>query len=536
MSDSSESRVALRQAVYALLIVASCAAATGRIMTVESASGRTPFLSANDRSRWSTIRALVDHGTFELDEVIFRPDGRRDRDWYSIDLVRHRGWDGREHFYSSKPTLLTIALAGEYWLIRQTLGITLADNPFYVGRLMLLLTNVVPLAIYLLVLARLVERYGRTDWGRMFVFTAAAFGTYITTFAVTLNNHTLAATTALLAVHAALHIGREKDAGWGWYAWAGLCAALTVTNELPALALLAMLGLALLWKSPLKAALGFGAPALLVAAAAIGTNYYAHGSWKTPYAHRGDGPVVAELESREPLSEDLNTGRVPDAVREVLAERDMTLSPETQITTKSPDERWMLWDEPQQLRLSLVQIESGKAHLEIRQWDNWYDYEGTYWNDANKTGVDRGEPSRLVYAFHCLIGHHGLFSLTPIWLLAAVGTWLLWRREEFELRGLAVLVATLTLVVLAFYIVQRPLADRNYGGVSTGLRWMFWFTPLWLIALLPAADRVSKVRWLRGLAYAMLAVSVCTSYYGSLNPWSQPWLFDFWTYLGWIEY
>jgi hypothetical protein len=70
---------------------------------VESKSGRTPFLSANDRSRWSTVRALVDHGTYALDEVIFlepppEDDGRlkpprlrRDGDWYSIDLVKHRG-------------------------------------------------------------------------------------------------------------------------------------------------------------------------------------------------------------------------------------------------------------------------------------------------------------------------------------------------------------------------------------------------------------------------------------------------------------
>jgi hypothetical protein len=174
--------------------------------------------------------------------------------------------------------------------------------------------------------------------------------------------------------------------------------------------------------------------------------------------------------------------------------------------------------------------------LELRQWDNWYDYEGTYWTDEKKTGVDRGEPSRWVYAFHCLVGHRGIFSLTPIWLLIIPGVWMLWKRDETELRGFALLVVILTLVVLAFYIVQRPLEDRNYGGVSSGLRWMFWFTPLWLVALLPAADALDGARWKRGLAMALLAVSVFSAHYASLNPWSQPWLFDFWTYLGWIEY
>ena len=29
-----------------------------------------PFLSANDRSRWMTIRSLVEHGTYEIDEIV----------------------------------------------------------------------------------------------------------------------------------------------------------------------------------------------------------------------------------------------------------------------------------------------------------------------------------------------------------------------------------------------------------------------------------------------------------------------------------
>jgi hypothetical protein len=196
----------------------------------------------------------------------------------------------------------------------------------------------------------------------------------------------------------------------------------------------------------------------------------------------------------------------------------------------------MLWLPAQERRFAVVLQPNG---LEVREWDNWYDYEGSYWSatgDKGPQGVDRGEQSRLVYAFHCLFGHHGLFSLTPIWLLSVAGCWLLWRREESELRGLAVLVVVLTLVVLAFYIVQRPLADRNYGGVSTGLRWMFWFTPLWLIAMLPAADSLTRSRWRQALAIALLAISVFSSHYNSLNPWQHPWLFDFWEYLGYIEY
>lgn len=532
----------LRRGVYAILLVVACASITGRILTLDSArtprQESTPFHSANDRSRWSTIRALVDHGTFELDDVIFDEKGRRRSAWYSIDLVKHRGWDGREHYYSSKPTLLTVLLAGEYWVVKQVLGLSLAENPLYVGRTMLILTNVMAFGVYLLVLAQLVERYGRTDWGRIFVMTCAAFGTFITTFSVTLNNHTLAAVTALLAMQQALYLWDKPSGPWWRFALCGLFAGLTAANELPALALVAMLGAALVWKAPLKTLAAFAPPLLLVAAAAFGTNYWAHGTWKTAYAHRKDGPVIATIDADKAgqLIAALNRGELPAQILKASdAMSYVELSSSAQVEQRTPGERWMLWDESLQRRYALV-APAGSEQLEIREWDNWYDYEGTYWNDENKTGVDKGEPSRLVYAFHCLVGHHGIFSLTPIWLLALCGAWHAWREPERGLRPLSLLVAVLTLVVLAFYIVQRPEVDRNYGGVSAGLRWMFWFAPLWLFVMIPAADEIAPRRFWRGFALALLAISVLSAHYASLNPWSQPWLFEYWSYLGWIEY
>ena len=55
------------------------------------------------------------------------------------------------------------------------------------------------------------------------------------------------------------------------------------------------------------------------------------------------------------------------------------------------------------------------------------------------------------------------------------------------------MVLLLTVVCLAFYLA-RPLSDRNYGGVASGFRWVFWCTPLWLLTLLPAADALSRSR------------------------------------------
>ena len=84
----------------------------------------------------------------------------------------------------------------------------------------------------------------------------------------------------------------------------------------------------------------------------------------------------------------------------------------------------------------------------------------------------------------------------------------------------------LSLVCLAFYL-SRPQIDRNYGGMTSGLRWMFWFAPLWLVAMLPAADRLAHSRAGRGLALVLLALSVLSASYPTWNPWTHPWLWNF---------
>jgi hypothetical protein len=131
-------------------------------------------------------------------------------------------------------------------------------------------------------------------------------------------------------------------------------------------------------------------------------------------------------------------------------------------------------------------------------------------------------------ALHVTVGHHGIFSLTPVWLLSMWGVGLWWFKGR---RDLAIFVATLSLVCLAFYLA-RPLGDRNYGGMTSGFRWMFWFAPLWLLALLPAVDLLARWRAGRALALALLALSVMSASYPTWNPWTHPWLWNFISYLG----
>lgn len=500
---NSDSRVELRRTVYLLLIVLSTGVMLGRILAVDSVdmlfmekdrlkkvpaevaekkkaledqglSGEVlqkelarfeavrqqqarlcrPFLSANDRSRWCTVRALVEDdmrvegAAYAIDKVI------QQRNWDTIDMVKHDG-----HLYSSKPPLLTTLMAAIYWPIYRLTGASLGTHPYEIGRAMLILLNVVPLVVYFLLLARLIERFGTTDWGRIFAMAAACFATFLTTFAVTINNHLPAAVCAVVTVYATVRIWFDGERRLRYFIVAGIFAAMTAVNEFPAASLLALVGLLLLRTAPRPTLLGFAPAVLVVAAAFFGANYAAHGCLKPAYLHR------------------------------------------------SGEENWYDFTYERNGR----QIES-------------------YWRKP--VGVDVGEPSPGLYALHVLVGHHGIFSLTPIWLLSVVGIglWLLPSNDP-RVRWLAAAIGAMSLACLVFYLGQ-PQMNRNYGGLTCGLRWMFWLAPFWLLAMLPTLDALARRPWTRGLALVLLVFSVLSVSYPTWNPWTHPWLMIYMQYLG----
>lgn len=424
-----------------------------------------PFLSANDRSRWMAVRALVEYGVYEIDPIVGQPT------WGTIDMVKHVGPDGEPHLYSSKPPLLIFLVATPYWVLNQLTGWTLADDPYLVGRTLLVLVNILPMALMLTLVAAMVDRLGRTDEGRLFVVAAATLGTLLLPFSVVLNNHIPAAVAAGIAIYCWVRIRWDQSASARWWLLAGLAAAFAAANELPALAFLVFVGLLLLkdnWQMTLK---WFTPAALVVVAAFFATNYEVHQSLRPPYMHRS----------------------------------------ETDAT------------------------------------DNWYDYQyevngrtiDSYWN--NRQGIDVGEESVATYCWHTLVGHHGIFSITPVWLLIlpgmamglfGIGTLKEASRKELY-RELAALVASLTVICLIFFIALRPQDDRNYGGVTSGLRWMFWFTPLWLVVMVPAADWLLKSRWGQAVGLGLLAMSSFSAAFPTWNPWSQPWIYQWMQYCGW---
>ncbi|MBI3464443.1 MAG: DUF2029 domain-containing protein [Planctomycetes bacterium] len=464
----------LRRSIYGLLIAAAAGMVLGRLFNTvylfepwvgtwpAERPATYPTLSSNDRSRWATIRALVDHGTYVVGKRrVTDPETGKYED---TGIGFEQGFAGVDYvlnphtheFFSSKPPLLATLLAGPYWLLQKLTGWTLANQFTEVMRTLLVFVNVLPLVIYLALLSRMIERYGGSDWGRLYIMIAAAFGTLLTTFAVTLNNHLPAAFATLFTTYLAMRVWNGESRWWTFPA-AGLLAGLVVACELPAAAFSGLVFLMLLWKAPKPTLCGFVPAAALVAGAFVLTNYLAVGQLKPVY-----------------LFQFVNNPNDPNY--------------------------------------------------------GWYHYPGGYWQDKIP-GIDGAREPKHVYAFHALIGHRGIFSLSPIFLLSLWGGWLACRKDH-PLRPWALLTAVVSVIVVTFYIVNT----NNYGGNSSGLRWTFWLIPLWLLLMLPAADRLAQCRRGRAAGLVLLAFSALSAGFPTWNPWRPNWLQRWLEYLELIQY
>ncbi|MGL4551246.1 MAG: hypothetical protein ACRC33_08660 [Gemmataceae bacterium] len=169
----------------------------------------------------------------------------------------------------------------------------------------------------------------------------------------------------------------------------------------------------------------------------------------------------------------------------------------------------------------------------------WYAYPGSHWlpEGETKPGIDyarRNGETRAAYAYHLLIGHHGWFSLMPVWLLSLAGMAAMRPRDADRVRRtrgmVALLAALVSVAVIGFYLSKSD----NYGGWCNGPRWLMWLSPLWLLCLVPALDALSRPgRW---LACGLLIASMASMNYQSWNPWRHPWIYNLMEWRGWPGY
>jgi hypothetical protein len=119
-----------------------------------------------------------------------------------------------------------------------------------------------------------------------------------------------------------------------------------------------------------------------------------------------------------------------------------------------------------------------------------YSYPGSYWDSP--ADFDALTEPRWYYALHTLIGHHGLFAMTPLFLLAFPGVRALIKRPDR--RHLGLLIAGVAATTIGVYTVMGPY---NYGGTAAGMRWFIVLTPLLWYAALTYVDGRPDGVWLR---------------------------------------
>lgn len=454
---------------------------------------------ANDVSRWCTVWSLLERGTYAIDECPWQLQ-TQDKVWMK-EPFPPAGQEPRKRFYSSKPPLLPTLIAGLLYPFRVATGVPIdavVERPrsqrFEVQSLeyepkedqrvvevresykiieitpteparwsahvlyfnpVLVLLNVVPMAVFLVLFARWLDRAAVNDWTWLFSLAAACFGTNLFVFTPTLNNHTVAAYSAFFAVYAWLRIWMGETRHPGVFAACGFFGAFAATCELPAAGLCAMLFGSLLLKDPRRTLLALVPAALVPAAAFELTLFAATGGWT-----------------------------------EVVYSR---------FNEEGPDAP--------------------------------YRYPGSYW--LSPLDIDALDEPKWIYLFHLLLGHHGVFSLTPVFLYSFWGIFSLFsaRGRALRLRLPAFGTLVLSVAVIAFYTVKT----NNYGGWTQGARWLFWLFPLWLLFLPYGCVAGQECRWRRRLALAALFVSAFTSGYGLLSPWSHPWYLDALDHLGLYE-
>jgi hypothetical protein len=466
---------------FAALIVVTVATAIAMGHTLRQPA----FMTANDISRWCTVWSLLERGTYAIDEC---PWQTQTQDKVERALKgTSEGPDASKHFYSSKPALISTLIAGILYPARQLTGVPLdrvvlqeraerwtqQPDPDHPGRFkgvlekptdpvkwpvyifyfkpVLILLNVIPFGIFLVLFARVLDRYQVNDWAWFFCLIAAAFGTYLLPYTQTLNNHTVGAFSAFFALYQFLRIWDEGElSGWR-FAVAGFFAGFTASTELPALAFPALLGPLLLVRHRRQTLLYFLPAAIVPLAAFVAAQYVEFGEFYLPYESFG--------------SEE-------------------------------------------------------------------YSYEGSFWLTPLELDAFNKNPEPYgVYLFHMTFGHHGIFSLTPIFLFSAWGAVRqLVGRGQFgsgrrdPMTWVAGITVILTIVLLAFY-TWTPKA-RNYGGSAQGLRWVMWLIPFWLLLLPRGVEGGQSRGWIRCLALLALAISSISVGYAIRNPWSHPWILD----------
>jgi Dolichyl-phosphate-mannose-protein mannosyltransferase len=114
-------------------------------------------------------------------------------------------------------------------------------------------------------------------------------------------------------------------------------------------------------------------------------------------------------------------------------------------------------------------------------------FPGNYFR-GRQSGIDALREPKYIYGFNVLLGHHGLFSMTPVFCFAAYEYCRRLGHRKYFKETLALLP------VLAAFFVFYIFRTRNYGGWCIGMRWLMPIMPIFLLYFGMWLERVKLTR------------------------------------------
>lgn len=380
--------------------------------------------NANTGSRYATIEALVDLGTYYIDDTHYV---------HTIDKMRVG-----EHYISSKPPLLPTYGAAVYWVYQKLTGETIADHEGNVVRTVSFFTGLLFHAVFVVYLYRLCLLLFRRRLAILVTLAVGCFGYLGVAYATAINNHSVAAAISIVGMFHTYRAGQGSPGYKDWILagfWFGIIGAI----DLSCLAFLPAAGLYLLLKDWRKAVFGFGLAALPGLLSLAILNYEITGSIKPAYSN-------SELK----------------------------------------------------------------------------DFPDNYFRN-HRRGIDALREPKYVYAFNVLLGHHGVFSMTPVFLF---GLYEIGRRIKNRSYLPETLAITGVLMAAFYFYIFRT---RNYGGWCVGMRWLVPFMPLLLLYFGVWFDRVKLTR----LTLVAVAAAFAIGCFHVQDGLTSPFQFSVWH--NWID-
>jgi hypothetical protein len=195
--------------------------------------------SGNVGSRLATIQAIVEHSSFSIDNTIFMGDGS----WHELDSQPHlqrtayNWFNGTNDkicvggkFYSDKPPMLSFLASGIYFFLYY-FGVSFGNAAGTTVYLLTCLTSGLLASLMLVFFYKSLLFVNIENKYRLLLTLLLGLSTLVFTYAVTFNNHIIAASLVYMSFYFLLKMRFTKD--YGALVYAGFLLGFSAAIDMP---------------------------------------------------------------------------------------------------------------------------------------------------------------------------------------------------------------------------------------------------------------------------------------------------------------